>query len=219
MTSGRRSCVGLGSHENGPPVDTIVAATACGNATSLSLNSPSVHRSIFIAYSTVSLQRQTLSFRRLIGFSAVDHPGYAEAIDDHAKASGPERFLERHHNPAVLRQFVKDPLGVRRALDMKRERETLGRLIAIRRDVATHQHLAAEGYAAVHNFVLPVGRNLIRQGRPGVTKDPRSSLPAASAIAMAPIAVRALAASLSDASRRRLPASSAAHRPPATGSS
>lgn len=37
----------------------------------------------------------------LVGSLAVDQPGYAEAIDHHAKKCNPERFLELHHNSAV----------------------------------------------------------------------------------------------------------------------
>jgi hypothetical protein len=75
-------------------------------------------------------------FRRSIGSAAVDHPRYAEAIDEHAKTHGPERFLDRHHNPAALGQFVKDMLSVSRALDLKSEREAPWLLIMIRRCVA-----------------------------------------------------------------------------------
>src|SRR5262245_14674803 len=111
------------------------------------------------------------SFRRLVGSLAVDQPRYAEAINEHAKSGCPERFLEGHHNPAALGQLVKDTLGVSRALDMKRERETFWLLILIRHYVSSHQHLAADCDAAVHNLVPPVSRHLIRQGRPGVTED------------------------------------------------
>src|SRR5687768_14472839 len=54
--------------------------------------------------------------------------------------------------------------------DLKREREALWFLIAIRRYVATHQHMVAECEAAVHDLVPPVGRDLIRQRSPGVTE-------------------------------------------------
>src|SRR5688572_20324041 len=110
-------------------------------------------------------------FRRLIGSLAVDQPRYAEAIHEHAKTRGPERFLERHYNPTVLGQFVKDTLGVSCALDVQRHREALWFVITIRRDVATHEHLVADPQAAVHDLVGPVGRNLIRQRSSGVTKN------------------------------------------------
>src|ERR1700730_225290 len=110
-------------------------------------------------------------FRRLIGSLAVEQPRYPEAIDKHAKTRGPERFLEWHNNPTVLGQFVKNTLAVGRALDVNREREALGRLIAIRRHVATHQQLVAERQVAMHDLVRPVGWNLIRERRSAITKD------------------------------------------------
>jgi hypothetical protein len=48
----------------------------------------------------------------LIGSFAVDQPRYPEPIDKHAKTRGPERLLERHHNPTVLAQLVKNTLGL-----------------------------------------------------------------------------------------------------------
>src|SRR5687768_13491290 len=110
-------------------------------------------------------------FRWLGGCLAVDQPRYAKLIDDHTKTIGPKRFVERHDDPTVHGQVTKDTLGVSRARDLERERETFWFLIAVRRDVTTHQCLAANSYAAVHDLVLPVGRNLIGQGRPGVTED------------------------------------------------
>jgi hypothetical protein len=62
------------------------------------------------------------ALRRLIGSLAVDQPAYAEAIDEHPKTRGPERFLERHYHSPVLRQVVKDPFSVSRARDLKRQR-------------------------------------------------------------------------------------------------
>src|ERR1043166_4592918 len=97
------------------------------------------------------------AFRRLIGSFAVDQPRYAEAIDDHAKTCGPERFFERQYNPTVPGQLMKDTLGVRGVLDLEREREPLRHLVAFRGHVGTHQHLLANRHAAVHDLVLPVG--------------------------------------------------------------
>src|SRR5205814_6920383 len=64
-----------------------------------------------------------------------------------------------------------DPLGVRGALDLKRERKPLWFLVATRRYVTTHQHVVAKCQAAVHHLVLPVGRDLVRERSPGVTED------------------------------------------------
>src|SRR5688572_4023488 len=60
---------------------------------------------------------------------AVDLPRYAEAIDEHAKTRGPERFLQRHDNCPVFPQLVKDTRRVDRALDLNRQREAFGLLI------------------------------------------------------------------------------------------
>src|SRR5213076_2521423 len=83
----------------------------------------------------------------------------------------PKRLLERHHNRAALGQLVKDPLGVSSALDLKRERKPLRLLVAIRRDIATHQELVAKREAAMHDLVLPVGGDLVRQRTSGITED------------------------------------------------
>ena len=61
-----------------------------------------------------------------------------------------------------LASSLKDALGLARALDLNREREALGWLVAIGRDVGTHQDLFADRHAAVHHLVLPAGRDLIR---------------------------------------------------------
>ena len=66
---------------------------------------------------------------RIVRSVAVVQPLYAEAIDEYAETRGPKRFLEWRHNPTVLGQFVKDTLGVSRALDLKREREAIWLLI------------------------------------------------------------------------------------------
>src|ERR1700730_1314529 len=75
---------------------------------------------------------RALRFLRPIRSFAVDQPRYPEPIDNHAKARGPERLLEWHRNPAVLAQLVKNTLGLSRALDLERERETFGFLVAVR---------------------------------------------------------------------------------------
>jgi integrase len=96
-----------------------------------------------------SLKVMASSFLRLIGSVTVDHPWYAEAIDEHAKTRCPVGFLKRHYNPTAIGQFVKDALGVSRAINLKREREALWLFIFIRRYVAAHQLLVADCHAAV----------------------------------------------------------------------
>jgi hypothetical protein len=65
-----------------------------------------------------------LPFRRLFGSFAVNQPRYSEPIDKHAKTRGPERLLERHRNSTVLAQLMKNTLGLSRALDLDRERDS-----------------------------------------------------------------------------------------------
>jgi hypothetical protein len=56
---------------------------------------------------------------------AVDRPGYAELIDKHAKADGPEGFLEGDLHCAVFRKRVKYPFCIHRVIDTKQHREAL----------------------------------------------------------------------------------------------
>jgi hypothetical protein len=77
-----------------------------------------------------------LPLRRLIGSFAVDQPRYPEPIDKHAKTRGPERLFERHGDLTVLAKLVKNTLGLSRVLDLEREREAFGFLVAIPRYVA-----------------------------------------------------------------------------------
>jgi len=98
----------------------------------------------------------------MIAFAA-DKPRYNKAIDEHPKTRGPESFFERHYNPATTGQLVKDTVRFCCALDVQRHGEASWFLIAIRRDIATHDHLIADRHAAVHDFAVPAGRNFIRQ--------------------------------------------------------
>src|SRR4029450_11355611 len=88
------------------------------------------------------------------GDFAVDQPGDAEAIDDHAEARGPEGLLERHDDLAVLREVAEDALGGGDARELERQREAFRFLVAAWRDVAAHQRLTGDGHAAVHDLVL-----------------------------------------------------------------
>ena len=62
---------------------------------------------------------------------AVDEPGDAEGIDDHAKAGGPEGFFEGEDDSTAGGEGVKDALGFGDALDLKGEGEAAGFLVTI----------------------------------------------------------------------------------------
>jgi hypothetical protein len=54
---------------------------------------------------------------------AVDHPRYAEAVDEHAETRGPECFLDRHLHLPFIRQCVKDAFCLGRFFDLERNGE------------------------------------------------------------------------------------------------
>src|ERR1700686_3488474 len=56
-------------------------------------------------------------------FLAVDHPGRAEPVDQHAETDGPERLLDRHPHRSAFRQCVKNAFRVLRVVDAERYRE------------------------------------------------------------------------------------------------
>src|SRR5215469_4770737 len=60
--------------------------------------------------------------RRLL--LAVDHPGRAEPIGEHAETLCPEGFLDRHAHVSLLRQGGEDAIGFRRFFDAQRHRES-----------------------------------------------------------------------------------------------
>src|SRR3546814_6417079 len=68
--------------------------------------------------------RATESFRTF----AVDHPGNAEAVDEHAEANGPEGLLERHPHSAVFRQRAENALRLRRSEEHTSELQSLMRI-------------------------------------------------------------------------------------------
>lgn len=105
-----------------------------------------------------------------LGF-AVDEPGDSEGIDDDAEAGGPEGFFEGEDDSAASGEGVKDAFGFGDALDLKGEGEAAGLLVAVGGDVASHENLAGDGDAGVHDFVRPVGWDLAGEGAAAVTKD------------------------------------------------
>src|SRR5262249_26171521 len=52
---------------------------------------------------------------------AIDHPGYAVAIDEHAEAHGPEGLRYRHRHRPALRQCSEYPVGVLRIRQLDRD--------------------------------------------------------------------------------------------------
>src|SRR5581483_2427966 len=96
----------------------------------------------------------------------VDHPWRAEAIDHHAEAYRPERFLKRHVDLSALFERLEDPLGVLRALHTDVNPESLRLLRMFRRSVRRHQLRGADGHAGVNDLLFPVGGNASFGGRP-----------------------------------------------------
>src|SRR5260370_40275740 len=96
--------------------------------------------------------------RRLL---AVDHPRRAELIHEHAKTLGPEGFLDRHPHRSFFRQRMKYALRLLGVVDTNRHRESLHRLVAIRRSVGAHQDLVPHAEAGREDFLTPLTRHLV----------------------------------------------------------
>jgi hypothetical protein len=101
---------------------------------------------------------------------AVDHPGRAELIDQHAEAGGPERFLDRHPHGSVLGQGMKYPLRLRRIGDTESHGEALHVFRAAGGGIGTHQHLVAHDQASVHDLLAPFRRHMLLRGGAFVRK-------------------------------------------------
>src|ERR1700690_4039836 len=93
----------------------------------------------------VPTRTRTLLIARslLRSFFAVDHPGDAELVHQHTKPKGPECFLDRHCNLSVFCQGMKYAFRLRRILNANVDGEALRFLIAVRRNISTHQYLVA----------------------------------------------------------------------------
>ena len=65
-------------------------------------------------------------------------------IDNHAKADGPEGFLEGHLHCAVFRKRVKYPFCIHRVIDAKQHGETLWLFILLGNRVGAHQNVVAD---------------------------------------------------------------------------
>src|SRR6267378_4658511 len=96
---------------------------------------------------------------------AVNHPRYAESIDNHAESRRPEGLLHWHLHFTALLQFLKDPFSFRNFFHADRQRETLRRLIVVGRSIRAHQHRTADGHAGMHDLITPFRRHLFRHGR------------------------------------------------------
>src|SRR5260370_41098442 len=75
---------------------------------------------------------------------AVDRPGYTELIRKHAKADGPEGFLEGHLHCAVFRKRVKYAFSIHRVINADLHGETLWLFIVLGNRVGAHQNVVAD---------------------------------------------------------------------------
>src|ERR1700694_355405 len=86
---------------------------------------------------------------------AVDHPRYAESIEDHSEAQRPEGPLDRHLHRPVLGQGLEYPLGILRLGDAERNVEALRLLVVLGRRVRAHQRRVADLQASVNDPIPP----------------------------------------------------------------
>src|SRR3954469_4147009 len=93
---------------------------------------------------------------------AVDHPGRAEAVFQHAEGFGPEGLLERHVHLAAFGQGVEHPLRLGDRRVAQREREPLlPRVGLASQPVGRHQDASVlENEAGVQGMVAGAGRHL-----------------------------------------------------------
>lgn len=95
---------------------------------------------------------------------AIDHPGRAEPILEHAEFDGPERLGERHDHRPAIGECIEDALGLGRVLGHQRHGEALHLFLTAGRHVGCHQHVVAEDETGVQNLVAPFRRHM-RLGR------------------------------------------------------
>jgi hypothetical protein len=90
--------------------------------------------------------------------SAIDHPGCAELVDEHAKTQCPESFLDRHLHRAVFGQRLEDAFRVCRSVNVEQYREALRFLILfLERVGARQQYLISQANVAWRIFSCPSG--------------------------------------------------------------
>src|ERR1700674_2454016 len=109
--------------------------------------------------------RRSVVTRAGTSLLAVNHPGYAESIHNHAEAHRPEGLLQRHLHLTALLQFLKGAFCFRSVFHADRQREALWLLIAVGRRIAAHQHRASHGHSGMNNLITPFWRHLLRRRR------------------------------------------------------
>src|ERR1051326_684589 len=90
---------------------------------------------------------------------AVDHPWYAESIDQHTKAGRPESLLDRHYHFTPIHQGVEYTLCLLLIPQTDMHIESGRGRIMIGGSVATHQNTFVRMQAGVDNLVPEFGRD------------------------------------------------------------
>src|SRR5258708_10788658 len=111
-----------------------------------------------------------IRFSFLCVWPAVNHPRYAELIDEHTKSYGPKCLLEWHLNRPLFFQGMKYAFCLRLLLDAEAHGKAVRFLITIRWNVRTHQALAADNQASVHDLAAPFHGHVLRGRRTLVGK-------------------------------------------------
>src|SRR5258708_5746370 len=111
-----------------------------------------------------------IKFLLLSVWPTVNHPRYAELIDEHTKSDGPKCLLKRHLNRPIFFEGMKYAFCLRHLLDAEAYGKAMRFLIAIRWNVRTHQALAADVKACVHDLATPLRRDVLRCRRAFMAK-------------------------------------------------
>src|SRR5262245_43129439 len=98
------------------------------------------------------------------GFRAIDHPGRAEAVGQHAELQGPESLAEGHGHRGAIGQRIEDALRLGRVGDIERDLHALHLLKPAVRRVRGHQRIVAKFEAGVQDLLAPFRRRVVGAG-------------------------------------------------------
>src|SRR6476646_7392683 len=145
----------------------VYFASCWRTASSAALVSPAL--SLHAAQDSERIAKHTPPARKRaaalpIGFLAVDNPGNAKLIRDHAETMGPECFLNRHTDGSSFRQLGKQALRIvsRR---VQRDREASGRLIRSWSRIGSLNPGIAHRQRGVINLAAPLRRRVLGHRR------------------------------------------------------